>query len=52
MTVSHLNDSCFWVVSQFTNMDTNTALRCHTITTLLQGISSVILIQLVSFLLF
>jgi GntP family gluconate:H+ symporter len=51
MTVSHLNDSYFWVVSQFSNMDTNTALRCHTVTTLLQGISGVILIQFISFLL-
>ena len=37
MTVSHLNDSYFWVVSQFSNMNTNTALRCHTVITLFQG---------------
>ena len=48
MTVSHLNDSYFWVVSQFSNMNTSTALRCHTVTTLFQGISGVILIQLIS----
>ena len=48
MTVSHLNDSYFWVVSQFSNMNTSTALRCHTATTLLQGITGVVLIQIIS----
>ena len=38
MTVSHLNDSYFWVVAQFSGMDTATALRCHTLATLLQGV--------------
>jgi GntP family gluconate:H+ symporter len=37
MTVSHLNDSYFWVVAQFSDMDTSTALRCHTMATLIQG---------------
>ena len=38
MTVSHLSDSYFWVVSQFSDMDTATALRCHTLATLVQGL--------------
>jgi GntP family gluconate:H+ symporter len=38
MTVSHLNDSYFWVVSQFSDMDTPTALRCFTSATLIQGL--------------
>lgn len=48
MTVSHLNDSYFWVVSQFSNMNTKTALRCHTFTTLVQGITGIILIKTIS----
>jgi GntP family gluconate:H+ symporter len=48
MTVSHLNDSYFWVVSQFSNMNTSTAIRCHTVTTLLQGITGILLIQILS----
>ena len=48
MTVSHLNDSYFWVVSQFSTMNTSTALRCHTVTTLLQGITGILLIQIFS----
>ena len=48
MTVSHLNDSYFWVVSQFSKMTTNVALRSHTIATLLQGITAILLIQVLS----
>ena len=48
MTVSHLNDSYFWVVSQFSRMNTSTALRCHTVTTLFQGITGILLIKILS----
>ena len=51
MTVSHLNDSYFWVVSQFSKMSTNVALRSHTVATLLQGIAAILLIQVLSLLL-
>ena len=51
MTVSHLNDSYFWVVSQFSKMSTNVALRSHTVATLLQGITAILLIQVLSLLL-
>jgi GntP family gluconate:H+ symporter len=51
MTVSHLNDSYFWVVSQFSNMDTATALRCHTLATLFQGLAGIIVISILSFIL-
>ena len=48
MTVSHVNDSYFWVVSQFSDMDTATALRCHTLATLFQGITGIIVIGILS----
>ena len=51
MTVSHLNDSYFWVVAQFSKMSTNVALRSHTVATLLQGITAILLIQVLSLLL-
>src|SRR5690625_6062842 len=35
MTVSHVNDSYSWVVSQFFTMDTSTALKKHNLSTLL-----------------
>ncbi len=44
MTVSHINDSYFWVVSQFSSMDVNMALKSHTMATLLQGIVGILMI--------
>ncbi|WP_420602079.1 GntP family permease [Flagellimonas sp.] len=46
MTVSHINDSYFWVVSQFSNINVKTALRGHTLGTLLQGIVGITMILL------
>ena len=44
MTVSHANDSYFWIVSQVGGIDTKTALRTHTIATLLQGLLGFLLL--------
>jgi GntP family gluconate:H+ symporter len=41
MTVSHVNDSYFWVVAEFSKMDLKTALRGHTLATLFQGITGI-----------
>src|SRR5690606_23646726 len=38
MTVSHANDSYFWVVSQFSRMKVSTAYRAQTAATLVQGV--------------
>lgn len=38
MTVSHANDSYFWVVTQFSGMKVNDAYRSYTVVTLLQGL--------------
>jgi GntP family gluconate:H+ symporter len=46
MTVSHINDSYFWVVSQFSNMNVKTALRGHTLGTLIQGVVGILMILL------
>lgn len=48
MTVSHVNDSYFWVVSQFSDMDTETALKCLTSATLLQGVVGIITVAVMS----
>ena len=37
MTVSHANDSYFWVVSQFSGIEMKDAYRSYTIMTALQG---------------
>ncbi len=46
MTVSHINDSYFWVVSQFSNIDVKTALKGHTLGTLCQGLVGITMILL------
>ena len=46
MTVSHLNDSFFWVVAQFSGMNTTMALKTQTVSTLLQGVVGIILIMI------
>ena len=50
MTVSHLNDSFFWVVAQFTEMDTATALKSQTVSTLLQGITGITIVMIIGWL--
>lgn len=46
MTVSHANDSYFWVVSQFSDMDTATAYKTQTGVTLVQGIVTIIIVMI------
>jgi len=48
MTVSHANDSYFWVVSQFGGMDVKTAYKTQTIATLLMGIVTIITVFILS----
>jgi len=47
MTVSHLNDSFFWVVAQFSEMNTTTALKSQTVSTFLQGLTGIILVMFI-----
>lgn len=46
MTVSHANDSYFWVVTNFGGMQTQDGYKTQTVVTLLEGIASVILITI------
>ena len=48
MTVSHANDSYFWVVSQFSDMNTQQAYKCQTGVTLVQGITTIVVVFIVS----
>ena len=38
MTISHANDSYFWIVSQMGGLDIKTAYKTHTMGTLFQGL--------------
>lgn len=51
MTVSHLNDSFFWVVAQFSGMDTTTALKTQTMSTFFQGFTGIIIVMVLGWIL-
>lgn len=51
MTVSHANDSYFWVVSQFGGMDVKTAYKTQTVATLLMGIVTILSVYIASLIL-
>ena len=46
MTISHANDSYFWIVSQMGGMDVKTAYRHHSFATFLQGTLGILLVLL------
>jgi len=48
MVVSHANDSFFWVVTQMTGMDVKTGYKVHTLATLIIGVTSVVIIWVIS----
>lgn len=48
LTVSHVNDSYFWVVSKFSHMDTATALKTHTMASLIMGVTGLVMVQLMA----
>ncbi len=51
MTVSHANDSYFWVVAEFTGMDVKTAYKAQTIATLIQGLVTIGIVLILSLIL-
>ncbi|SES97262.1 GntP family permease [Anaerobranca gottschalkii] len=51
MTVSHANDSYFWVVAQFSGMDVKTAYKTQTVATLLQGLVTISVVWVLSLIL-
>ncbi|MEX2574199.1 MAG: GntP family permease [Balneolaceae bacterium] len=51
LTVSHVNDSYFWVVAKFSYMDTPTALKTHTAATLIMGVTGLATLQIMAWLL-
>jgi len=51
MTVSHANDSFFWVVSQFSKMEVSVAYRAQTLATLVQGLTAMATVFLLSLIL-
>lgn len=48
MTVSHANDSYFWVVSQFSDMSTSQAYKCQTGMTGVMGVVTIVVVYVLS----
>jgi GntP family gluconate:H+ symporter len=48
MTVSHANDSYFWVVAQFTGLEVKTAYKTFTMATLIQGLLTLLIVVILS----
>jgi len=48
MSVSHANDSYFWVVSRFSDIDVNTTLRVYSTATLVMGVAVFVCVWLTS----
>lgn len=50
MTISHANDSYFWVVTQFSGIPVNTGYKTHTLATFVQGITTIGVVWVISLL--
>lgn len=48
MMISHSNDAYFWVISKFSDIDTRTMLRVHSVASILMGLVTMIVIYLFS----
>lgn len=48
LVVSHANDSYFWVVTQFSNMDVKTGYKLQTLGTLVQGLTAALTVYALS----
>lgn len=49
MTVSHVNDSFFWVVTQYSGMKVTDAYKAMTMATLLQGVTTIVVTMILWF---
>lgn len=47
MVVSHANDSYFWILTQFSNMDVKTGYRLHTVASLIMGLTAILVIWVI-----
>jgi GntP family gluconate:H+ symporter len=51
MMISHANDAYFWVIARFSGMDMRTMLKVYSVATLLMGVTSILMVYLLSFVL-
>jgi len=48
MMISHSNDAYFWVISKFSDIDTRTMLRVHSVASILMGLVTMIVVWFLS----
>ena len=51
MMISHSNDAYFWVISKFSGLDIRTMLKVYSIATLLMGLTTLLMVYILSLLL-
>jgi GntP family gluconate:H+ symporter len=51
MMISHANDAYFWVIAKFSGLEMNTMLKVYSVATICMGITSFIIVYLLSFIL-
>lgn len=48
MMISHANDAYFWVIARFSGLEMKTMLRVYSVATLLMGLTSIIMVYILS----
>jgi GntP family gluconate:H+ symporter len=51
MMISHANDAYFWVIAKFSGLEMNTMLKVYSVATICMGVTSFIIVYLLSFIL-
>jgi GntP family gluconate:H+ symporter len=51
MMISHANDTYFWVITKFSGLDMKTMLRSYTVASVLMGITTMIMVYILSMIL-
>jgi GntP family gluconate:H+ symporter len=51
MMISHANDAYFWVIAKFSGLDMKTMLRVYTVSTIFMGLTSFVLVWILSLIL-
>ena len=49
MIISHANDAYFWVIAKFSGLDMRTMLKVYSVATLLMGLTTLLMVYLLSF---
>jgi GntP family gluconate:H+ symporter len=49
MMISHANDAYFWVIAKFSGLDMRTMLKVYTVSTMLMGLTTLLVVYILSF---